>query len=664
MTDSANHPPFGARLADFLRRERTLACTLGAVMAAIVDIVASTITTPFPSAEARALHLLWDFALLVGLGVVSDASVLTLERTIGARSIKLFWAAVFVLAAGVMHWTLERIFSRQADSILGGWAPSLFYALFVIGAGLGLTLCLAFGRWLASRGRWFVAAPIASLLALITNVISFPDDYIEIHSAVVWCAATFGGAGLSRRFHERIIQHKGRSRSIVFGVVAAATMVSLVPPPNSARIALLRSPGGVGAWVFANVVWGLPTFDGPPAESIDPRWYSARQGAPPRPPSPQRIARGAPVVVLLTIDAVRVDAVLDPKNATKFPTLARMMREGATFTQARSPGSQTAVSMTALFAGKYFSEMRWEKYGTGRSRFEYAAVDETPRFVAALSDSGVSTFKVASLTFLKNEFGAAGGFSEEKVVTTGRRHARAKEVVGPLVARLASVKDDEAFFGFAHLTEPHAPYDRGKLGLSQKDQYLSEIAVADAYVARVLEALSARGLAERSLLVVTSDHGEAFGEHGTHFHTKTIYEELLRVPLLVWGKHVEARTIDEPVSLIDLGPTILDIFGVDTPDWHAGQTLVPTLAGRPANLTRPLFAEGRLRRAMYVDDLKVIVDLRRKTIEAYDLRRDPGELVNLYDEDRERTLPALAALDAYFQGRAFTDDGYRPVYKP
>jgi arylsulfatase A-like enzyme len=164
---------------------------------------------------------------------------------------------------------------------------------------------------------------------------------------------------------------------------------------------------------------------------------------------------------------------------------------------------------------------------------------------------------------------------------------------------------------------------------------------------------------------VSADHGEAFGEHATFQHTKTLYDELVRVPLLVRGPGVAPRAIDTRVGLVDLGPTILDLFGVETPASFEGQSLVPLLKGGAPALDRPLVAEGRLRRAMYLPDgLKVIEDDRRKTVEVYDLGRDPGELDNLFDRDPGRSDAAVATLRAFFTAHRSTRAGYRPVYKP
>jgi arylsulfatase A-like enzyme len=212
--------------------------------------------------------------------------------------------------------------------------------------------------------------------------------------------------------------------------------------------------------------------------------------------------------------------------------------------------------------------------------------------------------------------------------------------------------------------EPHGPYDRGRKDGTEYERYLSEIAVADAQIGRVAKLLEQR-FPTRGILIVSADHGEAFGEHQTFQHTKTLYEELLRVPLLVRGPGVAHQTVTTRVGLVDLGPTILDLFGAPTPASYEGQSLAPILAGRPAALTRPLLAEGRLRRALYTaDGLKVIADARRQVVEVYDLATDPGETRNLFDTDRSRSDPALAALDAFFAAHALRRPGYDAPYKP
>ncbi len=257
----------------------------------------------------------------------------------------------------------------------------------------------------------------------------------------------------------------------------------------------------------------------------------------------------------------------------------------------------------------------------------------------------------------------ARGFAEEKVVVTSWTHGRATQVIDPLLARLRGGERGPLFL-YTHLMEPHEPYDRGRKDGTPRERYLSEIAVADAQIGRVMRLLQ-RQYAKRWALVVSADHGEAFGEHGTFQHGKSLYEELVHVPLVAAGPLFTPRVVDEDVGLVDLGPTILNLFGLPTPATFEGQSLVPLLTGGTAALTRPLLAECRLERSLLQPDgLVVIEDQRRKLVEAYDLRADPGETQNLFDVAPARVDPPLAFLRAFFAANTLRRAGYETPFKP
>jgi arylsulfatase A-like enzyme len=295
----------------------------------------------------------------------------------------------------------------------------------------------------------------------------------------------------------------------------------------------------------------------------------------------------------------------------------------------------------------------------------YPALDPTRRFPQILTEAGVDTHAVVGLFFLGEPFGVVRGFAHEEVVVRAREHASAAQVVTPLVRRLRAVKSRQRAFLYAHMMEPHEPYNRGKLKEGRAyDRYLSEVQEVDRWIRRVWRHVRRR-FPRRGYLVVTSDHGEAFGEHGTHFHTKTLYEELLRVPLVVWGPGVVPGTREDRVSLVDVGPTLLDLFGVAVPSAMMGTSLLPHLRGAPLARHRPIMAEGRLRRVLYASgDLKVIEDGVRKTVEVYDLRRDPGETNNLFDLDRARVAAAVAELRQRHDAIRVRGGDYEPPYKP
>jgi arylsulfatase A-like enzyme len=160
-----------------------------------------------------------------------------------------------------------------------------------------------------------------------------------------------------------------------------------------------------------------------------------------------------------------------------------------------------------------------------------------------------------------------------------------------------------------------------------------------------------------------ADHGEAFGEHGRLRHATTLYDELLRVPLLVHVPGVTPQRVTAPVSLMDLGPTVLDLMGQSTPGHFLGQSLVPYLRGLEPVLSRPIVAEGRGKQALLLPDgRKVIVDNRSYTLELYDLGADPGEEHNLADDGAQIAEP-LGLLRAFFEAHHSRRPGYAPHFR-
>jgi hypothetical protein len=307
-----------------------------------------------------------------------------------------------------------------------------------------------------------------------------------------------------------------------------------------------------------------------------------------------------------------------------------------------------------MFTSRYFSQLEWVWRGRGGRRFYYPRADDSrDYFPTLLREAGVLTASFVSPNFIGSEHGIALGFAEERSFGgAGGGHATSKTVVRSLIRRLKKVGDEPAFF-FAHLPDAHHPYDSGELRSgSPYARYLSELGRPEAQVHRIWRVLR-KHFPKRGYLIISSDHGEAFAEHGTFKHAQTVYGELIDVPLMVLGPGIEASSDQRRVGLIDLGPTLLELFGVETPRSYMGASLLPILGGSDASLPRPLAAESRLKRAFFASNgLKVIEDLRRKTVEAYDLEADPRELNNIFDSDRVRALAALGELRAFFEGPA------------
>jgi arylsulfatase A-like enzyme len=284
--------------------------------------------------------------------------------------------------------------------------------------------------------------------------------------------------------------------------------------------------------------------------------------------------------------------------------------------------------------------------------------DESVRFAEILARAGIPSVAYFTLRELDPERGVTKGMSE---ATRRPTETLATALVAEAIARIRAA--DGPLFVYVHVADAHAPYDRGGKDGTDYERYLREVRIIDRAVGQLVAAISEPDFAPRSILFLTADHGEAFGEHNDWNHSHTIYEEQLRVPLFVRAPRVAPRRIDAPVSLIDIGPTMLDLHGLSTPGSFMGQSLVAFLRGHNPKLTRPIVAESlRWTRAMmFPDGWKVIEDRKRGIVEQYDLARDPGELDNVFP-DRGPDDMHLGLLRKFFEVHARHDDGYVPPY--
>jgi choline-sulfatase len=369
-----------------------------------------------------------------------------------------------------------------------------------------------------------------------------------------------------------------------------------------------------------------------------------------RPPA-DRATVPARNLLLVTIDTMRADHVgAYGYAAARTPVMDRLAREGARFDRAFATAPITLTSHASLLTGLY-------PPGHGARHNGVAMRGDVPTLAASLHDQGFATAAFVAAFPLDRRFGLARGFD-----VYGDRMPRddngrlanerpADSVVDDAIAWLRNVRGaglragegdrrgaglraGDPFFLWVHLFEPHAPYgdparDAGRTPL---DRYDAEIATADRTVGRLLASLGPQ--AEQTLVVVASDHGEAFGEHGEVGHSIFVYDTTLRVALILHGRGVAAnRVVSDPVSLIDIVPTVTRLLGTKPLDAD-GIDLLPALAGQRV-APRPLYAESF---APLLDfgwsSLRSIREGRWKAIaaprpELYDLEADPAERTDL-----------------------------------
>jgi tetratricopeptide (TPR) repeat protein len=243
----------------------------------------------------------------------------------------------------------------------------------------------------------------------------------------------------------------------------------------------------------------------------------------------------------------------------------------------------------------------------------------------------------------------------------GNIQRRGNEVVDKALPWIDSVKD-RRFFAWIHLYDPHTPYDPPE---PQKSEYTGhpyrgEVAFTDAQVGRVMAFLEERGLLDRTVVAVLGDHGESLGDHGEESHGFFIYESVTHVPFIVRAPFANAgaRVVTDPVRIIDLTPTMLDLAGVDVPADLSGRSLVPLMTGATPELGLEGYAE-----AMYPlhhfgwSELRALRAGRYKLIDApnpelFDIESDPGETTNIYEARRtvgDGMVARLRQIEAAFE---------------
>jgi len=185
--------------------------------------------------------------------------------------------------------------------------------------------------------------------------------------------------------------------------------------------------------------------------------------------------------------------------------------------------------------------------------------------------------------------------------------------------------------------------------LRLRRHYAANVSMIDHQVGRIMAALDARGYLENALVIFTSDHADALGEHG-HIQKWTMYDSVVRVPLIVWSKNlaIEKGTRDDLVQMFDIAPTILEAAGLEVPSDFEARTLWPTLSGRSdhqprdavyAELARDHIQTGSEFILMRRDRRwKIVLYLDDAAGELYDLQADPGEVHNLWQDEALRGL--------------------------
>jgi arylsulfatase A-like enzyme len=397
-------------------------------------------------------------------------------------------------------------------------------------------------------------------------------------------------------------------------------------------------------------------------------------------------------VLLLTIDTLRADhlSCYGYDRPTR-PAIDQLAAQGVLFRTPIVQRGGTWPSLTSILTSMYPHTHGIRKNGE--------QLDASKKILAELlRDEGYAT-----AAFLTNMTSAPNrGFDEKPRFPEKPRDAKATEAA----IRWLEENRNRRFFVWLHLMGPHEPYApsgrfarmfetgyrgrlNGKRGTLERIQrrkrplsepelahivslYDGDVAEVDQKIGAVVSSLDRLGLADRTLVVFTSDHGEELYEHNRYFfHSYSIYESVLRVPLVMRlpGTLPQGATVVAPVESIDIAPTILDLLGIPLPDDFEGESLAGRILGQPSGAEAVAFSELgpeifsiRTERWHYIYNplelrapttrdrakrAKPVFEIARE--ELYDALNDPRETTNLVHEHPELAAQLRQRLRAWIE---------------
>jgi arylsulfatase A-like enzyme len=390
-----------------------------------------------------------------------------------------------------------------------------------------------------------------------------------------------------------------------------------------------------------------------------------------------------PNVIVVLVDTLRADrlGVYGNRNGLT-PYLDDLARRGTVFSNAYAASSWTCPSVASLFTSRYPSQHQV-------TNLDARVSDSEVTLAERLQQARYRTLGFVANLRLTEQLGYGQGFERWNAYMSATK-LRADRLRRRLLSspEMAAARGAQApLFLYVHYMEPHAPYNVppryrkkferradpsidsaaavqkvldlnfGALSGAELDHvtslYDAEVAFLDDELRRLMAGLEARGLLEHSIVVVTADHGEELGEHQLIGHGTSLYNQELRVPLIVIGQGVPAgRVVHEPVSLMDVAPSLLALTGEPAEPRFQGRSLVPLLQGRAASVdvvaelvqASTTFDPRRHSSAIVRGNHKLLtISGNWRTVadaELYDLAADPAETKPVGYVGGPRQLPS------------------------
>ncbi len=366
----------------------------------------------------------------------------------------------------------------------------------------------------------------------------------------------------------------------------------------------------------------------------------------------------APNLVLITVDTLRPDHLgYNGYARATSPAIDKLASEGVVFTHATSVAGWTLPSMATIFTGRYPKDH-------GAVDFHWSLDASLPTLAGILRGHGYDTYGFVSHIMLTPTYGMGDGFAhfDFSVLNVGHPHEVMTSQKLIEIARAGMRNLKEPYFVWVHFFDPHFAYlehPQWPFGKSDPDRYDAEIAYTDYYIDELLKVVDKKN----TVVVLTADHGEEFGEHDGKYHY-TLHGEVMRVPLVIKGPGLAHRKDERVVEQIDFLPTILKMVGIETPAGLPGRDMFAAdPARRPYYMERDRPPQWR-QRGIVVGNHKLIVVEEADTtlvpessrheeivvknvhpgMYLYDIAKDPGEKTNLFARDDSTSLKLLGML--------------------
>jgi arylsulfatase A-like enzyme/HEAT repeat protein len=577
-------------------------------------------------------------AVVGGWWVVEKAA----EEESRGRLKSLSWAIVAGVGLAAAAVALGVSSGRHfANPIVRGVFVMLVAAL---GAGLGAVLAPRLGAWGRRPFRLAAFGLVVTIAAWLADSYVLPRLYPAFHWAALACVL-LGAAVVGLAFRRGGLPlwiERGVGLVVVatlgMSCAGSARAARALDRAANVRMALVEHAPLLGPAVTLIAQWRAPANEDSAAETDKESI----------PDQAAEVARSLDWsghdLLLISVDALRADHVTAYGYArSTTPNLDELARGGTLFEHAYCPTPHTSYSLTSMLTGKYMRPLLAlglgsdsETWAQALRRYGWRTAAFYPPAVFFIDEDRFRSFEAERLGF---------EYAKVEFADPALRERQVGEYLDDAPA-------ETPLFLWVHLFEPHEPYvmhpDHVFRGgpSADVDAYDSEIAEDDDGIGALVRLVRARrpGVA----VIVTADHGEEFGEHGGRYHGTTVYEEQVRVPIIVSGPGVRAGArVDAAVETIDLFPTVLSALGMPRPARLRGRDLGPLLKS-PATAGDGgfAFAETDDYALLASGDDRLVCERRAAACALYRPKDDPGEHRDRAQDDPDRARALRVRLRA------------------